>query len=81
MVVIRNGRFISRKKTSSDEVHQMRSNGSYGYELKYDKKRIWPSFEVNCLENTLSFHWDTKDFAGLGSLSNDVNTIFIIRNK
>ena len=38
MVVIQNGRFISRKKTSSDEVHQMRSNGSYGYELKYDKK-------------------------------------------
>ena len=66
MVVIRNGRFISRKKTSSDEVHQMRSNGSYGYELKYDKKRIWPSFEVNCLENTLSFHWDTKD--GLGGI-------------
>ena len=66
MVVIRNGRFISRKKTSSDEVHQMRSNGSYGYELKYDKKRIWPSFDVNCLENTLSFHWDTKD--GLGGI-------------
>ena len=66
MVVIRNGRFISRKKTSSDEVHQMRSSGSYGYELKYDKKRIWPSFEVNCLENTLSFHWDTKD--GLGGI-------------
>ena len=66
MVVIRNGRFISRKKTSSDEVHQMRSNGSYGYELKYDKKRIWPSFNVNCLENTLSFHWDTKD--GLGGI-------------
>lgn len=66
MVVIRNGRFIYRKKTSSDEVHQMRSNGSYGYELKYDKKRIWPSFEVNCLENTLSFHWDTKD--GLGGI-------------
>lgn len=36
MVVIRNGRFISRKKTSSDEVHQMRSSGSYGYELKYE---------------------------------------------
>ena len=70
MVVIRNGRFISRKKTSSDEVHQMRykSNGDngYGYELKYDKKRIWPSFNVNCLENTLSFHWDTKD--GLGGI-------------
>lgn len=66
MVVIRNGRFISRKKTSSDEVHQMRSNGSYGYELKYDKKRIWPSFNVNCLENTLSFHWDTRD--GLGGI-------------
>ena len=66
MVVIRNGRFISRKKTSSDEVHQMRSNGSYGYELKYDKKRIWPSFNVNCIENTLSFHWDTKD--GLGGI-------------
>lgn len=66
MVVIRNGRFISRKKTSSDEVHQMRSNGSYGYELKYDKKRIWPSFNVNCLENTLSFHWDTTD--GLGGI-------------
>lgn len=66
MVVIRNGRFISRKKTSSDEVHQMRSDGSYGYELKYDKKRIWPSFNVNCLENTLSFHWDTKD--GLGGI-------------
>ena len=66
MVVIRNGRFIYRKKTSSDEVHQMRSNGSYGYELKYDKKRIWPSFNVNCLENTLSFHWDTKD--GLGGI-------------
>ena len=66
MVVIRNGRFISRKKTSSDEVHQMRSSGSYGYELKYDKKRIWPSFDVNCLENTLSFHWDTKD--GLGGI-------------
>lgn len=66
MVVIRNGRFISRKKTSSDEVHQMRSNRSYGYELKYDKKRIWPSFNVNCLENTLSFHWDTKD--GLGGI-------------
>lgn len=66
MVVIRNGRFISRKKTSSDEVHQMRSSGSYGYELKYDKKRIWPSFNVNCLENTLSFHWDTKD--GLGGI-------------
>ena len=64
MVVIRNGRFISRKKTSSDEVHQMRSNGSYGYELKYDKKRIWPSFNVNCIENTLSFHWDTKDSLG-----------------
>ena len=66
MVVIRNGRFISRKKTSSDEVHQMRSSGSYGYELKYDKKRIWPSFNVNCLENTLSFHWDTRD--GLGGI-------------
>lgn len=66
MVVIRNGRFLSRKKTSSDEVHQMRSNGSYGYELKYDKKRIWPSFNVNCLENTLSFHWDMKD--GLGGI-------------
>ena len=66
MVVIRNGRFISRKKTSSDEVHQMRSNGSYGYELKYNRNRIWPSFEVNCLENTLSFHWDTKD--GLGGI-------------
>ena len=66
MVVIRNGRFISRKKTSSDEVHQMRSSGSYGYELKYDKKRIWPSFDVNCLEDTLSFHWDTKD--GLGGI-------------
>lgn len=66
MVVIRNGRFISRKKTSSDEVHQMRSSGSYGYELKYDKKRIWPSFNVNCLENTLSFHWDIKD--GLGGI-------------
>lgn len=66
MVVIRNGRFIYRKKTSSDEVHQMRSNGSYGYELKYDKKRIWPSFNINCLENTLSFHWDTKD--GLGGI-------------
>ena len=66
MVVIRNGRFISRKKTSSDEVHQMRSSGSYGYELKYDKKRIWPSFNVSCLENTLSFHWDTKD--GLGGI-------------
>lgn len=64
MVVIRNGRFISRKKTSSDEVHQMRSSGSYGYELKYDKKRIWPSFNVNCIENTLSFHWDTKDCLG-----------------
>lgn len=70
MVVIRNGRFISRNKTSSDEVHQMRykSNGNdgYGYELKYNKKRIWPSFDVNCLENTLSFHWDTKD--GLGGI-------------
>lgn len=70
MVVIRNGRFISRKKTSSDEVHQMRykSNGDngYGYELKYNGKRIWPSFNVNCLENTLSFHWDTKD--GLGGI-------------
>lgn len=70
MVVIRNGRFISRKKTSSDEVHQMRykSNGDngYGYELKYNRKRIWPSFNVNCLENTLSFHWDTKD--GLGGI-------------
>lgn len=70
MVVIRNGKFISRKKTSSDEVHQMRykSNGDdgYGYELKYNKKRIWPSFNVNCLENTLSFHWDTKD--GLGGI-------------
>lgn len=70
MVVIRNGRFISRNKTSSDEVHQMRykSNGDngYGYELKYNKKRIWPSFNVNCLENTLSFHWDTTD--GLGGI-------------
>ena len=70
MVVIRNGRFISKKKTSSDEVHQMRykSNGDdgYGYELKYNKKRIWPSFDVNCLENTLSFHWDTTD--GLGGI-------------
>lgn len=70
MVVIRNGRFISRKKTSSDEVHQMRykSNGDngYGYELKYNKKRIWPSFNVNCIENTLSFHWDTTD--GLGGI-------------
>ena len=70
MVVIRNGRFIYRKKTSSDEVHQMRykSNGDngYGYELKYNRKRIWPSFNVNCLENTLSFHWDTKD--GLGGI-------------
>lgn len=70
MVVIRNGRFISRKKTSSDEVYQMRykSNGDngYGYELKYNRKRIWPSFNVNCLENTLSFHWDTKD--GLGGI-------------
>lgn len=70
MVVIRNGRFISRKKTSSDEVHQMiyKSNGDngYGYELKYNRNRIWPSFNVNCLENTLSFHWDTKD--GLGGI-------------
>ena len=70
MVVIRNGRFIYRKKTSSDEVHQMRykSNGDngYGYELKYNRNRIWPSFNVNCLENTLSFHWDTKD--GLGGI-------------
>lgn len=70
MVVIRNGRFISRKKTSSDEVHQMRykSNGDngYGYELKYNRNRIWPSFNVNCIENTLSFHWDTKD--GLGGI-------------
>ena len=66
MVVIQNGRFISRKKTSSDEVHQMRSSGSYGYELKYNRNRIWPSFNVNCLENTLSFHWDTKD--GLGGI-------------
>lgn len=70
MVVIRNGRFISRKKTSSDEVHQMRykSNGDngYGYELKYNRNRIWPSFNVNCLENTLSFHWDIKD--GLGGI-------------
>lgn len=70
MVVIQNGRFISRKKTSSDEVHQMRykSNGDdgYGYELKYNKKRIWPSFNVNCIENTLSFHWDTTD--GLGGI-------------
>ena len=66
MVVIRNGRFISRKKTSSDEVHQMRSSGSYGYELKYNRNRIWPSFNVNCIENTLSFHWDTKD--GLGGI-------------
>lgn len=70
MVVIRNGRFISRNKTSSDEVHQMRykSNGDngYGYELKYNRNRIWPSFNVNCLENTLSFHWDTKD--GLGGI-------------
>ena len=70
MVVIRNGRFISRKKTSSDEVHQIRykSNGDngYGYELKYNRNRIWPSFNVNCLENTLSFHWDTKD--GLGGI-------------
>ena len=47
MVVIRNGAFISKKKTLSDEVHQMRSNKNYGYELKYDKKRIWPSFNVN----------------------------------
>ena len=62
----RNSRVISRKKTSCDEVHQMRSSGSYGYELKYDKKRIWPSFNVNCIENTLSFHWDTKD--GLGGI-------------
>lgn len=66
MVVIQNGRFISKKKTSSDEVHQMRSSGSYGYELKYNRNRIWPSFNVNCLENTLSFHWDTKD--GLGGI-------------
>lgn len=66
MVVIQNGRFISRKKISSDEVHQMRSSGSYGYELKYNRNRIWPSFNVNCLENTLSFHWDTKD--GLGGI-------------
>ena len=70
MVVIRNGRFIYRKKTSSDEVHQMRykSNGDngYGYELKYNRNRIWPSFNVNCLDNTLSFHWDTKD--GLGGI-------------
>ena len=70
MVVIRNGRFIYRKKTSSDEVHQIRykSNGDngYGYELKYNRNRIWPSFNVNCLENTLSFHWDTKD--GLGGI-------------
>lgn len=68
MVVIRNGRFISRKKTLSDEVHQMRSNGDngYGYELKYNRNRIWPSFNVNCLENTLSFHWDTTD--GLGGI-------------
>lgn len=45
-----------------------KSNGDdgYGYELKYNKKRIWPSFNVNCLENTLSFHWDTKD--GLGGI-------------
>lgn len=70
MVVIRNGRFISRKKTSSDEVHQMRyksnRDNGYGYELKYNRNRIWPSFNVNCLENTLSFHWDTKD--GLGGI-------------
>ena len=70
MVVISNGKFISKKKTSSDEVHQMRykSNGDdgYGYELKYNKKRIWPSFNVNCIENTLSFHWDTTD--GLGGI-------------
>ena len=66
MVVIRNGAFISKKKTLSDEVHQMRSNRNYGYELKYDKKRIWPSFNVNCLENTLSFHWDMKN--GLGGI-------------
>ena len=44
----------------------MRSSGSYGYELKYDKKRTWPSFNVKCIENTLSFHWDTKD--GLGGI-------------
>lgn len=45
-----------------------KSNGDngYGYELKYNRKRIWPSFNVNCLENTLSFHWDTKD--GLGGI-------------
>ena len=66
MVVISNGKFISKKKTLSDEVHQMRSKSSYGYELKYNKKRIWPSFNVKCLENTLSFHWNTKD--GLGGI-------------
>lgn len=45
-----------------------KSNGDngYGYELKYNRNRIWPSFNVNCLENTLSFHWDTKD--GLGGI-------------
>lgn len=70
MVVISNGKFISKKKTSSDknevEVHQMRSKASYGYELKYNKKRIWPSFNVKCLENTLSFHWNMK--GGLGGI-------------
>lgn len=70
MVVISNGKFISKKKTLSDEVHQMRykSNGDdgYGYELKYNKKRIWPSFNVKCLENTLSFHWNMK--GGLGGI-------------
>ena len=34
--------------------------------MKYNRNRIWPSFNVNCLENTLSFHWDTKD--GLGGI-------------
>lgn len=69
MVVIRNGKFISRKKTSFDdkeEVHQMRSSGNYGYELKYNNKRIWPSFNVNYVEDTLSFHWDTV--GGIGGI-------------
>ena len=56
MVVIRNGRFISRKKTSSDEVHQMRSNGSYGYELKYNKNELYTINEIlfeNKLDNII----------------------------
>lgn len=42
-----------------------------------------PKFIRHGGDSNFSYVWsgNTTDFAGLGSLSNDVNTIFIIRNK